>query len=428
MEFPRNLLLKKLLLSAGKKINAPIEIQGGKLNYMLILRDGLTSDILLQSPQYAFNPTVSVINSNINSPGIYQYFVNGKLNNQQLSNGLNVIALKASAGTSAEFSIGTNKYILDSSWKYSAAEIKGWQTADCDQAAWHNAEVKDGILQRGGYLRKIILIKETDLWPNWQQYGVNICRGASQQFFFPPRGIKGVKKTVGYKLNIELPDGFQLLGASSYYNLFKTPVSQLGTSKRNGIKYKRYQISLPKNMRYREQLPKTHEYCVFAVRAPRQLKADAYMYYYAEANDSNIVEVPQKLKIKLLPALNGRQPKKIIFQLWVKWLRRMSNPRLQKEIVKDCINAGFNEMEKLNNPTPGIKNFKTISFASYNLKFTHFLEKHPDMALIDSKGVKSRTLVCPEILLNDPDGKKIFSANSKSMAGQTSGKTCGLGL
>jgi hypothetical protein len=405
---PSQLFISKCDLREKGITEAPLKISDGKLKYRVTLRDGASSDILLETPEYTFNPIVLSINTEIKSSEKYQLYVNGKTGNTKLNHGLNILALKAEKGTHGQIKIGSTLIPVDSSWKYSEDAGKDWNCEDFNASNWKQAPVKEGFLQKGGFLRKIIFCGATELWPNWNQYGVNICLGSSQQFFFPPRGLKGVKNAVDFKMNIELPVGFELLGASSYYDLFKTSSSKIGTTTRSGIKYNRYQISLPENKRYSEKLPRSHEYCSFAIRAPRNYGAQAEMYYYVSAEDSYIEEVPQKLKINLLPELAGKQPQKVIFQIWTGWLSRMSNLELQKKIANDCKRAGFNEIQKLQVATPGINNFHLINFKSWNLNLSELIKQHPDMALVDSKGNKSAALACPTALLTTETGREYF--------------------
>lgn len=404
------LFTKKVSLSKKGTVKVPFKVSGGNFNYTITLRDAESSNILLKTPDYSFNPAVSLLKATIKSPGKYKFFLNTKEKNNQLNKGLNVVAIKALKGTSVKITIGSKIILLNSSWKFSPKESKGWNSPDFNISKWQKAPVENGVLKQDGYLRKIIFVRETELWPNWTQYGVNICRGSSQQFFFLPRGLAGIKSTVDFKMNIELPSDFELLGASSYYNFFKAPIMKTGTVKRHGIEYNKYQIDLPGNKRYRykDKLPRTHKYCMFAVRAPLKRKTGGNMYYYASAADSYIEEVPQKLKMNLLPALHGKQPKKITFQLWVSWLRRLSDLKLQGEIVADCRLAGFNEIEKLNGPAKGMHVFKTIGFSSHDLNFSTVVNQYPDVALINSKGVKNKIMVCPSFLLHDPVGRTCF--------------------
>jgi hypothetical protein len=395
------LFVKKVSLYSKAVVGAPLKVAGGELKYRIVLRNAGNAQVLLETPDYRLDPVVSQVKVEIKAPGKYQFFVNGKMNNNQMNNGLNVFALKAVKGTSAKITIGSKVISLDSTWKFSASADKVWNKAGCDTSKWQNAPIKNGVLQQGGYARKIVYIDETRLWPNWSQRGVNICRGSTQQFFFPPRGLKGLKKVSGFKMNLELPMDFEFVGASSYYDLFKTSYAKIGTVVRNEVKYNKYQISLPKNTKYVEKLPRTHKYCAFVVRAPRNNSKSAVMYYYASADGGYIEEIPHKLKINLLPALHGKQPKKIIFQLWTSWLRRMSDLKLQGQIVEDCRLAGFTEIETLTGPTPGLKNFSTISFKRWSLNMAPLIEQYPDMAMINDKGAKISTMVCSTALLNN---------------------------
>ena len=402
------LFTKQVSLSQKDTIEAPVNITGGKLKYRVTLRNAANSDVLLKTPDYSFDPIVLSIKAQIKNAAGSQLFVNAEANNNKLNHGLNVLALKAEKGISGKFTIGSTTIALDSSWKFTTNKNELWNTAKCDASKWQRAPIKDGILKQSGFLRKIIFVGATELWPNWNQYGVNICRGSSQQLFFPPRGLKGIKNASDYKMNIELPVDFELLGASSYYNLFKVSTRKIGTVKRNGIKYNKYQISLPQNKEYIKKTPKLHQYCVFAIRVPHKSGKNTAIYYYASADNSYIQEIPQKLKVNLLPPLAGNQPKGITFQLWSGWLGRMSDMELQKKLVSDFKAAGFNEIQKLQVSTPGLKEFKLINFKPWNLDFTPFVKRYPDMALVDAKGIRSTKLACPTALLNTPVGSEYF--------------------
>ena len=400
---PPKIFKSELNLYKKNIAEAPLKVAGGKLDYTVILRDTSNSEVLLETPVYKITPSVSSVKAEIKSSAKYKFLVNGEENGSQLNRGMNVLALKAGKGTSAKIAIGSEIIMLDSSWKFTVDGGKNWNDTSCDTSKWEKAPVKDGVLQKDGCLRKIVIVDETELWPNWSQRGVNICRGSSQQFFFPLRGLKGIKNAVDFKMNIELPVGFEFLGASSYYKLFETPVNKAGTVKRNGVEFNKYQITLSDNKHYREKLPRLYKYCAFAIRAPHKRKNDADMYYYASSDGSYISEIPQKLNINLLPELYGKHPRKIIFQLWTGWLRRMSNVGLQQQIAIDCNKAGFNQ---LNTYISGLSNFGSINFQTYSLDFRQFAKEHPDMVLIDSKGRRKDNLACPSVLLNEPAGKK----------------------
>jgi hypothetical protein len=400
------LFVKKVSLAKKVAVEAPLKVPGGHLTYRVLLRDAATASILLETPKYSLNPVVSKIIADVKSPEKFQFFVNEKSGMAQLNQGLNVLALKAAKGTSGKFNVGAKSFLLDSTWKFSPNQESNWKNKKFTAANWKAAPVKNGILQQSGYLRKIVFVDATELWPNWSPHGVNICRGSLQQFFFPPRGLKGIKSVDDFKLNIELPFGFDLVGASSYYNLFKASVQKSGFIERNGVKYCKYQISLPDNRKYLSKLPKSHENCVFVVRAPRKYNQQAYMYYYASANDTYIEEVPARLKINLLPELSSGRPEKIIFQLWVGWLKNMTDIELQKKVAAACKSAGFNEIQKLAVPVPGMRNMGLINFMSWNLSFVPFISKHPDMALVDAKGQRSSQFACPTALLNEPAGRE----------------------
>lgn len=393
-------------LSEKAIVEAPLEIPGGRSSYRVVLRDGATCDLLLGTPQYSFNPAVTELRSEMKSSGEFKLFVNGKSDGGKLNKGVNVLAVKAGQGASGRIVISDSSFALDSSWKFSASEAKDWTTQNFTAANWQPAPFKDGVLQQSGYLRKVIIIDETELWPNWQQNGVSICRGSLQQFFFPPRGLKDIGDAVDFKMNVELPEGFELCGASSYYKLFKVSVSKTGTVIRNGQKYVKYQLSLPQNRKYLQKLPRSHEYCVFAVSAPREFNAEANMYYYASTDGAYVEEVPQKLKINLLPELKPGRPEKIIFQLWTGWLKCMTDTELQRKVAEACKTAGFNEMQRLDVKTPGVRQMDLINFKSWNLNFAPFVQQHPDMALVDAVGRKQADLACPTALLNDPAGKQ----------------------
>ena len=110
--------------------------------------------------------------------------------------------------------------------------------------------------------------------------------------------------------------------------------------------------------------------------------------YYAIAEGGHVSEVPQTLRVNLLPAVAGRQPDKMIVQMWDGYLGRMDDLELRNAVVEGMVRSGVNEM-RLRPEGSGMRKFQLIGFAGWNVSCIPWLEEHPDDALLKHNGKRA---------------------------------------
>ncbi len=256
--------------------------------------------------------------------------------------------------------------------------------------------------RQGSSYRTTLLVEDTRIWPNWLKEGVSVNRGGLQQILFRPHGIPG--STVDdYTVYFELPEEYAVEGASGYYNRWKLKTEPVGSVEWNGRKYRRYAVRFLDEVDYNTNIA-SHHYVAFVFRAPRESKrTDDAVYFHSGSAASSVRELPQKLPVKLLPALNGKQPEKLRIQMWAGWLASMDDLQLRDKLVENFADMGVTE----NNSHRTSRNqfFTMINFADWNFSCIPYMEQHPGSALVDFKGQKSTKFICSSAILEDADFK-----------------------
>lgn len=225
-----------------------------------------------------------------------------------LKPGTNQVEVELPEGQTARFALGLHQFAIDESWA-----------------------------KEGKIYRKTLYLDQTVLWPNWKAQALHLCPGQGQQLLFWPNGLPDTDLKKGYKLTIEVPDGCEILGASGYYNLLPLEFNEI--NRVDG--YRRYEITFPKVVRYTESTRhELHRWCAVYLLPGENWNGDGELRFYAATPDRKAEEIPQRVALRALPPVTGRQPNKIIFQLWTGWLRSMSDLTLREKILAVSFPAG----------------------------------------------------------------------------------------
>ncbi len=395
---------KDFTATAPTQVSADFNLaNSGELTYKWTYANPSTMELFFSSPAYRLSSSTSTIEADVKG-GKTEIFVNGKspVNGKApLVKGVNVIAVKYDGDVSGGFNSNGYSIPLDSGWKYSANEEKGWNDVSFNDASWTVPPQKNGIVKGKGFLRKIVMSNESVIWPNWEKEGITMTRNGIQTLICMPRGVKG-RELQDYTFYLEVPEDFTVKGASSYYNKYKIRFSGPEAILRNNRKFNRYSAVFDQKLTFNNALP-IHEQFVFLVKAPvTEKNPGSELYFHAVAASGAISEIPQKLKINLLPELNGIQPKKIIVQMWPGCLHALSSQPMKEEIIDELIKMGVNEsMMKLSGK---LNQFLPFDFEPYCFDCTPYLKEHPDHAMLDSLGKAypaSKAYICPGRMLND---------------------------
>jgi hypothetical protein len=355
----------------------------------------------LQSPVYSARVISSELQASL-APNA-KLFVNEQVytKGSALNKGLNILALKLNEPGAIKLKTSSMD-IPAGAWKYSATEQKNWTAKNFKDASWQITDKLD----KAGYYRRLVVVEQAVIWPNWEQKGFNVCQDSTQTLHFLPEGIKG-KVVQDYTLVVEVPEFCSIDGASGYSKVYNDlQFKSSGKIKREGKTYNKYTITLPGHKKY-SVITQAYRMLAIVLRTLRTKEKFAKLYYYSKTNQGDIQEVPRTLKLNILPEIMGKQPKKILFQLWSA-VFSLNNKILEKAIVDTVVKMGVNETSSQGK---GIKKFGLLGFASWYLDMRPYLKNHPDHAFINYKNKKIMALgkrgrynyVCPEILTTNAE-------------------------
>ncbi|MDD4818174.1 MAG: carbohydrate-binding family 9-like protein [Victivallaceae bacterium] len=254
-----------------------------------------------------------------------------------------------------------------------------------------------------------LLAGDSVIWPNWNWEGVFVNRGGVQQLLFAPRGVPGATPD-DYSIYLDLPENFTLLGASGCYRRYRIVTAQPEEIELAGQRFTRHRITVAQPLPFREQ-PDDYEYIAALIGVSPETKlGPARIFYHAESRKAGTLELPNQLPVTVLDRAVGRQPSKFIVQLWTGWLGELDDKTLYQHYGRYFSAAGVTEVNGLNHSCAKLKHFALINFEPWNLDCSPYIEHHPEQALTDPAGVRSRKFICPKELLNNPDCADFLAA------------------
>lgn len=419
------------VLSAAKTLTHNYTFdQEGRLHFQWSLLDPTSLTVYYRSPAYDIEVTVSRLSAELTGDGEFTAFLNGKpmlaghggpvTGEGALVAGVNVIAIDADGWVEGQFSVGDFTFETDHTWKCSETPEDGWQGRDFYDSDWSQVKTRTcrlGTSGRKRHYRKTLLLETSHFWPNWSAQSLSIAQNSVQQLLWVPQGLAG-RTLTDCTLYLELPEGFRVVGASGYYgknhrrNGFVC--GNRGEVQRNGQTYRRTMIRALDPVTVQKSIPHWRM-CSIAIAAPKSGAAlgagHADFYHYLEADSGAIREVPQRLRVTVLPPLNGKQPKTYAWQTTGGSTSVMDDVACGETLMASLTRAGFNGLwhgRRL--PRFDAANLAMFGFASWQIDCRPYLEKHPDHAMIGSDGKPRhnpadgrRNQIAPSLLLGDTE-------------------------
>jgi|GEM_PF-3741920 len=353
--------------------------------------------------------------------------------------GASVLAIGIPAGKLVNATItGPNGFTIttDSSWKVvrSIDQITLGMTGVTELVLVEEGDgiSSEAISGKGDgdvFLYKTIGYRATSLAPKFPNEISLLSKGNAQFFHWDGSGLEAWQINTALntmQIMVDVPEGIEFLGASGYRNpntaaveaglakpmpLPNYQVKSLGSVTYKDLNYERYQISrdLPVTLTnitetWLERMARRKEGMIFAIRPSPDTPVGAVppMYYWMEANQGNLVEVPNRLLLDVQPALEGQAPKEIIFSLYSH--RGLIDDEDLLEAYFDSIQAaGINEVIKetvSNYPREiGLRqssffNFGTssrIGFGMAHVMTDEILRDYPESQAIAFSGKKMTT-------------------------------------
>jgi hypothetical protein len=370
-----------------------------------------------KSPVYQIKVNSSTLKAELDEKSL-KLFINGKLYRQncQLQKGINIVALEVKEPTILSLAAGKTAIPLSGAWNFSKQKQNDWKGNNFNSSGWNKVVLKNGKFTTPGYYRKLIVLEQSEIWPNWEKEGLTLCRDSLQPLYFFSKGIQGIKAK-DYKITVEVPEAVKIIGASGFYRQnMGMRFKALGTTLRKGKIFNKYEYVIPGGVSFKKKMPFWHSIAMF-MKADGKAVASSAMYYYCSADDGFVQEVPRKLMLNFVSSPKGKQPKDIIIQMWPGYLHYLNDIELRKAMLQEQALMGVNQGGNVSGF--GIKKFVLMDFASWSIDCRSYLKKYPDHALIDFKGHRRIALskggrfnnICTSVLLSQPDALK-FLKNS----------------
>jgi len=338
-----------------------------------------------------------------------------------LQQGANVFALKLDKGTAA-VRIETPDWTPDHArWKMASPDVADAALAQTDDASWQTAPTAgqhEGLGPRIGQpgqpvvLRHTLLWQKTRLWPT-PKPALYLARNSNQHVTFIADGLPG-KKLLDWTAHLAVPPAFDILGATGYYGEGRDYQPEfvcevLGEREVAGRTMRLATISATKpiaaNRHYIMSL--FNAFVRYPVEAGEPMDEETGFLYWTEANDSTMIEPVQSIPVRLLPPLDGRQPKRLVCQLWGSFFSAMDNRPMREAALETARAAGINDLVGGDRWTGdhahecNMRHTICINFQAWSLGMADYLEQHPDQRLIGQDGKPNDEHVCMTHLLDD---------------------------
>jgi hypothetical protein len=370
----------------------------------------------------------SNVTMNLTTPGAYELVVNDQVASRgpkadsakikiSLREGANVIAVRAEAGTAAVSLDAPELERLPKAWRINDAASAQAISSKLDDRQWAIARAgANGAFGRSGkpiVLRRTILWNKTRIWPV-PSPALFVAGNSTQPANFKLEGLQG-KKLEHWTTWLAVPAGLKVAGVTGYYGDSnsaqpKFACTPAGQTTIDGQSIPLYQITADKPIRHIVHPVMSLVQVMLQIADPAQAKKGVSwkLHYWSAADDGSVVEPPQSLEVRALPPLAGKQPKKLIFQLWGSYFgQRMDSEAMRIATLATMKAAGFNQVTAgdtwtaENGPKYGVSNQMNVTFQGWSINLAPHLEQHPDERLIDAKGKPSAQYLCTTLLLGD---------------------------
>ena len=338
-----------------------------------------------------------------------------------LQRGANMFALRLEQGTAAVAVETPGLTVTGESWRMAPADTTGAALAATDDAGWRAAVKLDADPQPGPtvgeagkpmVLRLTLLWEKTRVWPS-PQPAFYLARGAPQHFSVIADGLKG-RTLDQWSTYIATPPEFEVLGSTGFYGVTspgqpRFVCEQLGERDVRGRTMRVAKITADKPVLAGRHyiMSLFNAFVRYREEAGEPKSPEAEFLYWSEANGGSVVEAPQSFRVRLLPRLNGAQPKKLVLQLWGGWLSNMDDLGLREEVLRAAQQAGFNDIvggdrwSSDNASRFNLRHTLGMNFEPWSLNLAPYLKDHPEQRLVDSAGKLSDQYLCMSLLTGD---------------------------
>jgi len=414
----------KVIASFEVKEEAELQVAHGVL-------DATTLQPLYLTPVLSRTVKSTVATVTLACDGPYEMLLNDELlgRGQQaetveikapLQKGANVFALRLRNGTAAVNIEAPGLERRSVNWKIDLGGKTDATSPTTDDSTWETAakvgehpKLGDVVGHSGKpvLLRHTLLWEKTRIWPT-PKPALHIARNSNQHLTVIADGLPK-RKLIDWTVYLAVPPEFEIVGSTGYYgNVDYQPgflCTQLGEQMVGEHKMQVARIVANKPVM-------TGRHYIFSlfnvfVRKREELgeaECDRTAFvYWTEANDGTVVEPRQTIPVRLLPPLDGKQPKKLVWQLWGSFFGNMNNHAMREATLETARLAGVNDLvagdiwTSENAPKYGIQHTMGFNFQAWSLNMKPYLAERPDERLIGHDGQSNDGYLCTTLLLGE---------------------------
>lgn len=260
-------------------------------------------------------------------------------------------------------------------------------------------------------LRHTLLWEKTRIWPT-PDPALYIARNSNQHLTVIVDGLPK-RKLLDWTVYLAVPPEFEILGSTGYYgnvdyqpSFLLTPLGERTIDGRT-MQVARIVASKPV-MAGRHYIFSLLNAFVRPREGANKIAGNETTFvYWTEANDRTVREPRQTIPVRLLPPLDGTQPKKLAWQLWGSFFGNMNDYAMREATLATARAAGVNDLvagdlwTSENAPRYGIRHTMGFNFEAWSLNMKPYLTQHPDRRLIGPDGQPDDRYVCTTLLLGD---------------------------
>ncbi|MGI5818405.1 MAG: hypothetical protein ACOX9R_09975 [Armatimonadota bacterium] len=397
----------------------PVESEG-RLQFRYALLDGAALTPLVISPEYERSVRSSTATVALQTAAPWSLRVNGeRMGAGQsasadepltvfLQKGVNALGLELEGEAQVRVEAGDLVITGADPWRVAPADVVDASVPELDPRAW---DVAAGESLGPGAFRFTVLWEDTHTFPN-SQPALFIAQGTSQHFTVAAKGLPG-HTLEGYRCHFWLPEPLELVGVTGYYGTReeqpKFAIERVAAEQIDGEAYTHYVVTTEQPVPYRETVRILELFNpFFAWRDGSQPEDRDYpLYFAAEALGGSAREARRQITVRPLPPLEGRQPQRLVWQLWGGFFSAMNRAETKALTMQTARAAGFTSIVAGDRETSelgdehGMQNVLSVNFESWSINMAPWLEENPQMALVDRGGEVSGRYVCTSALLDE---------------------------
>ncbi len=399
----------------GKPLKVPFQLgEEGQIRWSWSLRDAASLELLYRSPGMVQVVESGSVVFTLSTEGAYrlhrgdQLIASGERAEAQrielpLANGINPVTLELESGTARLQWSGTAPEDHLIRWEaLPSGSPRNAPPAPLAEQRLENNTLHLGTPGSKAIYRHTFLLRSTDSWP-LHSPALHIAGSGVQALFFHPGGFEALPQPE-WELHLETPGEVEITAATGYYGniLPEKPKFRL-EAQGDHDGQRRYRVIASHPILHRpkwtsiQRLIEVHLRHRIANPSPQIAHP---LRFWASAHEGRITERSRTIPLRLLPPLEGLQPKEHRWLMWGGVKVMDEAPALALPLLETMQASGINGFMG-NHPIisdlvekTGVRQWLHVEWAPWEINLDSHLEQHPDERLINHEGKAQAGQLC----------------------------------